>query len=195
KNNTLVIIDTPKIEISKVAVPIVAPEYKVYKNAETDKLQVLTENEGKAGIYLWTHKESGKKYIGSAVDLSKRLSKYYSPLELKVADNYISRAIICHSHSAFSLSILEYIDISHLSKDKAKALILEREQYHLDKLLPEYHILKVAGSSLGYKHSAELIAKFSGENHPLFGKSPTEQTLLKMSETLKGGNNPMDLGP
>src|SRR5690606_15212432 len=137
KNNTLVIIDTPKIEVSKVAGPIVAPEYKVYKNAETEKLQVLTENKGKVGIYLWTHKESGKIYTGSAVDLSKRLKIYDSPYGLKQVDNYISRTIICHSHSAFSLSILEYIDILNLSKDKAKALILEREQYYLDKLLPE----------------------------------------------------------
>src|SRR5690606_21190396 len=159
KNNTLVIIDTPKIEISKVAVPIVAPEYKVYKNAETDKLQVLTENEGKAGIYLWTHKESGKKYIGSAVDLSKRLSKYYSPLELKVADNYISRAIICHSHSAFSLSILEYINISNLSKEKARELILSREQYYIDSLTPEYNISPIAGNCLGIKHSEETKEK------------------------------------
>ena len=36
---------------------------KVYSNVDTNKLQVLADNKGKAGIYLWTHLESGKKNI------------------------------------------------------------------------------------------------------------------------------------
>jgi len=32
----------------------------VYNNADTDKLRILTDNKSKAGIYLWTHIESGK---------------------------------------------------------------------------------------------------------------------------------------
>jgi hypothetical protein len=31
---------------------------KVYNNADTDKLQILSDNKGKAGIYQWTHNES-----------------------------------------------------------------------------------------------------------------------------------------
>src|SRR5579871_2752318 len=141
-----------------------------YYNAETDKSTILTDNKGKAGVYQWKHRESGKIYIGSAVDLSKRLKIYYSPYGLKRVDNYISRAIILHGHSAFSLSILEYINISHLSKDglAKKTLILEREQHYLDILQPEYNILKIAGSSLGFTHSEESLAKRSGENHYMF---------------------------
>src|SRR5690606_18867846 len=120
---------------------------------------------------LWVHNESGKSYVGSAEDLTIRLSKYYYPYALKRVDNYISRALICHGHSVFSLSIIEYIDISHLSKDEAKTLILEREQYYLDLLEPAYNILKLAGSSLGYKHLEESLLKMSlsksGENNPL----------------------------
>lgn len=33
---------------------------KFYLNADTDKLQILKDNKGKAGVYLFTHKESGK---------------------------------------------------------------------------------------------------------------------------------------
>src|SRR5688572_792983 len=88
----------------------------IYNNAETEKLRILTETFGKAGIYQWKHNQSGKIYIGSAVDLSIRLSKYYSPSGLKQVDNYICRAIIYHGYSSFSLTILEYIDISNLSK-------------------------------------------------------------------------------
>lgn len=54
-----------------------------YLNAETDKKKILKENKGKTGIYQWTHKDSNKRYVGSAVDLSMRLRDYYSPIYLK----------------------------------------------------------------------------------------------------------------
>jgi group I intron endonuclease len=189
----------------------------IYHNAQTDKSIILTDNKDKApaeepqalregpgrpfpelvfifGNIMNHWARAQKIYIGSAVDLSKRLSFYYSPSKLKVADNYISRAILHHTHSAFSLSILEYIDISgpNLSKDEAKTLILFREQYYLDLLLPEYNILKLAGNSLGYKHSEESLAKMngpeanSGKNNHFYGKSHSAESLVKMS----GENNP-----
>ena len=49
------------------------------------------------------------------------------------------------------LEILEYCRADELIK---------REQYYLDLLNPEYNILKSAYSLLGFKHSAENIAKF-----------------------------------
>jgi len=73
---------------------------------------------------------------------------------------------ICNSlgnygYSAFSLSILEYVDISGLSKEQARKLILEREQHFIDTFKPEYNILKYAYSSYGYKHSEESLLKMS----------------------------------
>jgi group I intron endonuclease len=174
----------------------------IYNNPETDKSIILTATKGKAGIYLWKHNESGKKYVGSAVNLSRRLRTYYIPSELKRIDNYISRAIILHNHSAFSLAILEHIDISNLSKENARKLILEREQYYIDSFNPEYNILLIAGSTLGFIHTVEtktLISKarkgkFSsaetkaklreaktGEKNPNFGKTHTAETKAKLS--------------
>jgi len=37
--------------------------------------------------------------------------------------------------------------------------LLEREQYYLDNLQPEYNIVKTAGSTLGYKHTEESLEK------------------------------------
>jgi len=37
--------------------------------------------------------------------------------------------------------------------------LINREQYYLDLLQPEYNVLKVAGSSLGFKHREESLAK------------------------------------
>jgi group I intron endonuclease len=88
-------------------------------------------------------------YVGSAVDLSLRLKDYYSPLNLKRRDNYISRALILHTHSAFSLTILKFIVIENLSLEETRQLIFSKEQYFFDLLSPEYNIQKIAGSSLG----------------------------------------------
>ena len=51
----------------------------------------------------------------------------------------------------FKLEILEYCDSEN---------VIEREQYYLDLLKPEYNILQLAGSSLGYKHTPESATHF-----------------------------------
>lgn len=150
----------------------------IYSNAEIERLQILSDNKGKTGIYLWTHKESGKMYVGSAIDLSRRLKDYYTPSKLKRANNYISRALIHHTHSTFSLTILEYIDISNLDFENIRKLVLSREQYFFDSLEPKYNIQKIAGSSLGQKRSEESKA--------LMKKPKSDETKLKISESLKG---------
>jgi hypothetical protein len=40
---------------------------------------------------------------------------------------YICNTLLYHGHSSFSLLIVEYIDITNLSKDKVKKLILSWE--------------------------------------------------------------------
>jgi len=167
-----------------------------YLDVVADKSRLLSENKGKPGIYLWIHNESGKIYVGSAVDLSNRLNDYLRLSYLKdkkKVNSHIYSAIKFHGYSAFSLMILEYIDISNLSVDEAKILILEREQHFLDSLQPEYNILKKAGSMLGFKHSEEskekLSKAFSGENHPMHGKTHSEETISKISVALSGDNH------
>ena len=62
----------------------------------------------------------------------------------------ICKALLKHGYSNFSFHIVEYCE-----SDKC----LQREQYYIDPLNPKYEILRTAGSSLGYKHSEEAIAK------------------------------------
>ena len=52
------------------------------------------------------------------------------------------------------LEILEYCK-------KVKAVILAREQYCIHLFKPEYNLLQMAGSPLGYKHTEETRAKMS----------------------------------
>lgn len=169
-----------------------------YLNVESDKSRILLDNKGRAGIYMWTHIESGRIYIGSAIDLSKRLISYYSPAYLKLTDNYISRALTLHTHSAFSLSILEYIDITNLSVEESRVLILEREQVYLDLVFSEdepntYNLLQSAGSSLGFKHTDGAKALIGTAQS---GKTYSEETIAKMIEAQRnvdrsGEDNPM----
>jgi hypothetical protein len=70
----------------------------------------------------------------------------------------ICKALLKEGYSGFRLEILEYIS---RGKKFDKNLLLEREQHYLDTLKPEYNILKIAGSSLGYKASEKTKALIS----------------------------------
>ena len=116
-----------------------------------------------------------KQYIGSAIDLSNRLSFYYYTTymenALKRSNSHIYRAIIKNGHAHFSLTILEYC-----SPEKC----IEREDFYLSTENHEYNILEKAGSRLGSKHSDESIIIMSdakkGENNPMFGKNHSDDT-------------------
>jgi len=60
-----------------------------YLDTVTQKAEILKENEGKSGIYLFTNKVNGKNYVGSATNLRKRLMEYFNPKYLD-RKNYMS---------------------------------------------------------------------------------------------------------
>mgnify|MGYP000087139502 CR=1 FL=1 len=68
------------------------------------------------------------------------------------------------------------------NKEKKEKLI-EREQYYIDTLKPEYNILLLANSSLGYKHSEQVIAKMKeiGKTQPV-----SDKTIKAMSDAVRG---------
>lgn len=140
----------------------------IYKNADTQKSLVFKDNKGKSGIYRWINNLNGDSYVGSGVDLNKRLYQYYSlklmQLFLGKRKSHIYSALIKYGYSNFTLEILEYC-----GKDK----VIEREQYYLDLLKPKYNILSTAGSRFGFKHSDATREKMSvsqkghkGSSHP-----------------------------
>ena len=90
----------------------------------------------------------------------------------------INKAILKYGYGKFKLEILEYCDPQEL---------LKIEQFYMEKLNPEYNILKYGGSSLGYifceasasrgKMSKSHIpsvrretGKQAGEKNPIFLK-------------------------
>jgi len=94
---------------------------KYYANAEIEKSILYKDNKRKAGIYQWTHRESGKIYVSSAIDLYVRFRTYYfKRIKNNNSLSYIYSVIALHKHSSFSISILEYVDITNLSIEKSK---------------------------------------------------------------------------
>lgn len=164
---------------------------KFYEDAYSKKKEILDENIGKSGVYMLTNKLTGDIYVGQSMDISKRLKNYFNVSYIKSKKGFrISRALIKYGYSNFSLTILEYCNVSDL---------LVREQYYFDKLEPQYNILKIAGSSLGFNHSEETKAKISkalkgiyiGDKSALFGRLHREDTKDLMSLKKAGKNNPL----
>jgi hypothetical protein len=92
-----------------------------YENPDLQKEHISSDNLGKAGIYRRTNLLNDKTYIGSAVNLSKRFSYYYSPwaagqgaksarrsqdknmkTQLKKGKSAIYSSIIMHGRACFA---------------------------------------------------------------------------------------------
>jgi hypothetical protein len=117
----------------------------------SQKKTIYKENKGKSGIYRFICVTTGKSYIGSAVDLRRRFSEYFSHPsgalrdgfiinELKKGNSAIYSSLIKYGHSNFRLEILEYCN---------KEVLICREQHFIDLIKPEYNLTKLAGSCLG----------------------------------------------
>lgn len=119
---------------------------RVYLNADKEKDLAVNENKGRAGIYRWVHIESGKSYIGSSVKMNIRFKQYfnYNHISYPKRNLIIYKALLKYGYAGFRLEILEYC---------SPEVLLQREQFYFDTLNPDYNILKVAGSPLGYRHS------------------------------------------
>ena len=142
----------------------------IYSNSNLNKSDIIKENKGKSGIYRWTNLLSVKSYIGSSINLGRRLRLYYnfSHLNGKNKNSLIHKALLKYGYYNFKLEILEYCDTVNC---------IEREQFYraaLDLLKPEYNILLKAGSTLGYKHSEEAKAKMK-----VRARSPEKLARLK----------------
>ena len=134
--------------------------------------------------------------MGSSVDLYRRFMRYYNIkyITRSTKSSLICRALLKYGYSKFKLDILEYCD---------QGSVIEREQYYIDLLNPEYNILKVAGSLFGYKHTPESLDKMreialnrSDETkaklrEAALGKTynHTEETKIKLRDAILGKNH------
>lgn len=124
---------------------------KSYIDAKENKKAILKDFKGKSGVYCWTNRNSGRKYVGSAKDFSIRLREYYNIKTLQTKKSRIHSALLALGHENFLLEILVICD-NPLEK-------LTKEQEYIDSILPSLNILNFAGSSEGHTHSLETKEK------------------------------------
>nr|AYP41344.1 GIY-YIG endonuclease [Hirsutella thompsonii] len=98
-------------------------DFMVFSNTDKDKLVILKYVKGKAGIYMWTNKLNGgfaQKYVGSTVNLRRRLLEYYNVNRLLIEKSMpIYLSLLKHGYQNFSFTILEFCDIDSLvSREK-----------------------------------------------------------------------------
>lgn len=156
------------------------------------------------GVYFILNTKNGKKYVGSSVDINRRLRGHINALRKGTHVNvHLRRAWDIDGEECFETGICEVVD----SADK----LIEREQFWIDTC-GDYNLAPAAGSTLGFKQSEEFKEKarvrMSGENNHMFGvKRPeigelmrsvhsgttlTEEHKRKMSLARKGvPNGPM----
>ena len=146
-----------------------------YEFPEASKKEIYGDNKGKTGINMWTHKASGKKYIGSSLNISQRLVKYFSKScllrETERNKSAIYRAILKYGLSGFSFEIIEQCGPS---------ILIERKQYYIDLIDPEYNILKFAANRQGFIHSE---ATKELQRKARLGAVLSKITKLKMSNS------------
>ena len=152
------------------------PRPQKYSNADTQKILILSENDGKSGIYMWTNLITKKCYIGSSDNLKRRFIEYFNVNRL-VRDSSmpICRSLLKRGFSKFSLEILEYCKVEDL---------MEKEKFYFELFKPEYNILKEPGSpaKVGRVFSEEHKANIRASR-----KNISEETLARMSAGQKTG--------
>jgi len=132
---------------------------------------------------------NNKTYVGSSINLSVRLYKYYSIKHLTKYKTPIHNALLKYGFENFTLEIIEYCE------EGINPTV--REQYYFGLLNPEYNILEQAGSSLGFKHSNETLEFFKNNRKvseetkknlslAAVGRILTEEDRKKISDARKG---------
>lgn len=147
------------------------------KKSKTD---ILLKIKNKAGIYMFFNLVNGNTYIGSSVKLDRRFRAHIS--NISKVKYPIYNAFIKNGLNNFAFLVLQFFEPS-------EEICLGLEQNYLDIYNPEYNLLKLAGSSQGFKHSPETIANLkkshAGKLHPRFGKKVSDGQKKLTSLALK----------
>lgn len=111
----------------------------------------------KCGIYMFFNMISGKRYIGSSVDIYNRIHEHVHNLNNNKSHNaHFQNSWNKYGEEVFMFCVLEFCD---------SEIRFDREQYYIDTLKPEYNL------------TLNVIANF--------GHTPTKETKEKISNTLK----------
>jgi len=111
------------------------------------------DNKGFSGIYKIWNVIDDRCYIGSAISFYNRYHAHkFNLLRGSHHSSHLQRFVDKYGFESLVFEIVEYAD-----KDK----LIEREQYYIDGLAPDFNIARIAGNTLGVLHTPESRKKMS----------------------------------
>lgn len=134
-------------------------------------------------IYKITSITNDKFYVGSAVNFSRRANKHRTLLKNNKHDNPKMQAHVNkYGLDDLVFSILETVDDPQI--------IIQREQFYIDSLNPDFNLCLVAGNCLGKKHSEATRLKMSlakkGKKPNNYGTKHSVESKIKIGLWNKG---------
>lgn len=142
-----------------------------------------------SGIYEIVNQVNGKRYVGSAISFKRRWMYHRRDLRAgRHHSKYLQDSWNRHGEDSFRFSIIEPVD--------EFSMLIEREQFYIDTLKPEYNCRPTAGSNLGHKWTDEQRSRRSdqlkGRRVLPVGYKHSEETRQKLSRMMR--DNPTFLG-
>lgn len=120
-------------------------------------------------VYQIFNTKNSRSYIGSTVNFSQRKRRHFNDLKKGCHSSvFMQRDYAKCGVEAFEIRVIEQVELP--------SNLIAREQFWIDSLKPEYNSAKIAGSTLGIKHSIEAVLKNKERNHVLVAAMPTHAT-------------------
>lgn len=144
-----------------------------------------------SGVYVIRNVVNGKRYVGSSVDIGRRISDHFDDLRKGVhRNNKLQRAFDKYGELAFTWDVLAIVP-------NVRDLV-EFEQAFMDGLRPEYNLSPTAGSNLGHRYSEEIKQRLresvtperrkllselrSGPGNGMYGRRHDPRAVIKIRE-------------
>jgi group I intron endonuclease len=107
----------------------------------------------KSGIYMFFNMVSGKRYVGSSVNIYNRIHEHIHNLKNNVSHNaHFQSSWNKYGEDAFMFCVLEFCP---------EEIRFDREQYYIDCLKPEYNLTLNVVANFGHEVSQETKNKIS----------------------------------
>lgn len=138
------------IDLHKLT-PVIFIEY----TSTASNKGIKTSLNRNAGVYMCVNLINGNLYVGSASKgyLYDRYRAHIHKAK-KQGSKIVNYAVDRYGIDNFAFVVLEHVH-------NEKSIILEKEQYYIDILIPIYNIAKIAGSVIGVTRSIEQRIKQS----------------------------------
>ena len=134
----------------------------------------------KSGIYQIRNLVNGKIYVGSSINLRKRMKDHFRDLRNnRHANQHLQKAYNKYGLDKFVFEVLEYVE---------KDVLLKREQYYIDTLNvvnEGYNICPIAAHTFRVWTPTQKQNR-CGVNNPMYGKHLSEEHKKCLSEAHKG---------